>query len=375
MTPHERCLAAIAGEPVDRPPRYIPAMACSVASELLGRPVSTGAGSLHYAETCALMQGEQAHDEFVAKLFEDLAELHRMFDIDVFRQPWRQTSKPTLQPDENTFIFGDPDGDHSVWKYAPESGDFGPVAGFRKTPIDPQEAMTRMVDQGERQDAESSGPVELSEGNRWLHDTYGREFFVPYSGGGIVLGISAEAMLLVADAPDLMARKVMLQARRAAATGEALAASPYPSVMLAGGDMAGNDGPMYSPASFRHIMLPALKHAMIALNAAGVHYVFRSDGNLWSVADMLFKEAACPGYGEVDRDVGMTTGRLRQRYPELVIWNNFSSEKLVAKSAAWVRDEARRCIDESGGTGYFHGASNAILMGTPPANVEAMFSV
>ncbi len=40
---------------------------------------------------------------------------------------------------------------------------------------------------------------------------------------------------------------------------------------------------------------------------------------------------------------------------------------------AQVHDEVRRIIDESGGTGYFHGCSNAILQGTPLENVEAMF--
>ena len=67
-------MAAIAGLPVDRAPRYMPAIACEVASRILGRPVHTGTGSLHYAETCALMQGEEAHREFESRLFEDLAE-------------------------------------------------------------------------------------------------------------------------------------------------------------------------------------------------------------------------------------------------------------------------------------------------------------
>ena len=46
----------------------------------------------------------------------------------------------------------------------------------------------------------------------------------------------------------------------------------------------------------------------------GVHYYFRSDGNLWPLMDMLFSEAACPGYGETDRDAQMTVAAVRERY-------------------------------------------------------------
>ena len=154
-----------------------------------------------------------------------------------------------------------------------------------------------------------------------------------------------------------------------------LAASPWPAVLLAGGDMAGNDGPIYSPAAFRAVVLPAYTFALKRLNAAGAHYVFRSDGNLWSVADMLFNEARVPGYGEVDRDASMTVGQLRKRFPKLTLWGQVSSNFLARATVQQVKDECRRILDESGGTGYFHGCSNAIVKGTPPENVIAMLEV
>ena len=71
----------------------------------------------------------------------------------------------------------------------------------------------------------------------------------------------------------------------------------------------------------------------------------------------------------------MTTGLLRARYPALVIWGNMSVSKLASRSAAWVRAEAQAMIGESGGSGYFHGPSNAILGDTPVENVAAFFAV
>ncbi|MHB9023085.1 MAG: uroporphyrinogen decarboxylase family protein [Armatimonadota bacterium] len=138
--------------------------------------------------------------------------------------------------------------------------------------------------------------------------------------------------------------------------------------------MAGNDGPFYSPAAFRQVLLPPLVWLMRELRDNGIHYVFRSDGNLWPVADMLFVEAGCPGYGEVDRDAGMSIGLLRERYSALVCWGNMSVNKLAVMPAEWVREESRRMIEESEGTGYFHGPSNAIMPGTPVENVIALFT-
>ena len=375
MTPHERCAAALAGRPVDRPPRYIPGIACDVASALLGRPVHTGTGSLHYAETLALMRGEAAHREFEEAHFQALDHLNRHFDVDVFREPWRQMSQPARQLDEFRFLFGDPDGDYTIQQYCPESGDFGPIETHRTRPADPEADLAARVAQLEADAAAGKlDTARVSPRHEALWRRYGARYFVPCNGGGLSLGIGEESFLLIAAAPDLLARQMLLQARHVAALGCALAATPCPRVLVAGGDLAGVAGPLYSPASFRRLLLPALRWLMPELAAAGVHYVFRSDGNLWPFADMLFGEARCPGYGEVDRDAGMTVAKLRARFPELVIWNNISSSFLASATPAQVREECRRCIGESGGTRYFHGPSNAILKGTPPANVEALFA-
>ena len=373
MTPQQRCLAAISGESVDRPPRYLPAIACEVASRVLDREVCSGTGSLHYAETCALMQGASAHEDFEEKLFEDLADLNRALGIDVYRMPWRQSAKPALQVDDRTFVFGDPDGAHAIWRYAPESGDFGPVEHIRKgPPPDPVVSLEKAVD---RMAAEfSEGGVRLSEEHERICRRYGDEFFVVCNGGSIGVGFDEPNMLTLALRPELVARQMMHAARGAVALGRSLSGSPFPRVLVGGGDMAGNDGPFYSPAAFRQVMLPALKHMMAELRELGVHYMFRSDGNMWPVAEMLFGEAACPGFGEVDREAGMTMGALRERFPGLVVWGNMASGRLLSESAAWVRDEAATCIEESGGSRYFHGASNAILKGTPVENVLAMFA-
>ena len=375
----KRSEAAIANQPVDRPPRYVPAIACDVASEILGRPAHTGAGSLHYAEVAAWADGPQAHAEFEAKHFQDLIDIHRALDVDVIRIPWRWNACPDKRIDEYTFLFGDPDGEHYVTRYNPDSGDFGVISN-QHAHASPEESRRAELDRLEAEpfDAAEFGRRSIA-GVRQLWEMVGDEFFVIGAGAGITAGIGAENMLLLALEPDLIRRQVMYQARSTVAIGLALVDSPMPAVILGGGDLAGTDGPMYSPKMFHDVVLPGYVWAIERLNPAGAHYVFRSDGNLWPLMDMLFGsgegEAHCPGYGEVDHAATMTMGAIRERFADLVIWGNVSSATMFHGTPQQVIDECKQIQDESGGHGYFHGCSNALVKGTPIANVEALFSV
>ncbi|MCD6364929.1 MAG: hypothetical protein J7M14_03555 [Planctomycetes bacterium] len=373
--PIARCQATLRFEPTDRAPRYMPAIACSVASAILGRPVSTGTGSLHFAEVSAWAKGEAAHAEFEERLLEDLVAIHRALGVDVLRMPWRLNRRPAAMPDERTVVFGDPDGLHEVWRYCPETADFGCVRrGSHRTA--PEIRLQREVEEGERH---REGAAELAraqiDGILRLRAKAGGDFFVIGCSAGIAAGLGDEDLMLLALEPELMARRCMLQARTVVAIAEALARTDLPKVILGGGDLAGNDGLMYSPDRFRRVLLPAYVWAMDRCRELGVHYVFRSDGSLWPLTDMIFSEAACGDYGEADRDAGMTVAALRRRFGHLIIWGNVSSKTLYHGRLDDVRRECRDVLDESAGLGYFHGCSNAIIHDTPAENARAMFEV
>lgn len=370
-----RCQDTLAARRADRAATYVPAIACEVSSQILGRPAVTGTGSLHFAEVAAWSQGQRAHSEFEQRLIQDLIAVHRALDVDVLRMPWRMNRRPAARIDEHTFVFGDPQGVHEIWQYNPDSADFGPVRRVGRLPP-PERSRRQDSHQARRDDPSGLRLVaEQLRGLRALREAAGGEFFVIGAAGMITAGLGQDDLLLLGLQPQLVAGRAMLQARRAVDLGEALTASELPPVILGGGDLAGRAGPMYSPATFREVMLPAYSWAMQRLNALGVHYCFRSDGNIWPLMDMLFAQAGCPGFGEADRDAGMRLGTVRQRFGKLVIWGNVSSVTLTHGTPGQVHEECRRILDESGGAAYFHGCSNAIIKGTPPANVEAMLSV
>jgi hypothetical protein len=347
-------------------------IACEVSSRILGRKAHTGTGSLHYAEADAWCKGDAAHAEFEQQLYEDVADVFRALDVDVFRMPWRMFERPARRLDQWTFLYGDPDGPHTVYRHSPETGDFGPTSSEVDVAVD-AEAFEADIRGSELQEEKNPPQPTLPQEHMEMHRRYGEEFFLVCNGGDVSVGLGERRMMLLALAPDAMLRDLMLQARRAERLARALAASSCPRVLLSGGDLAGNTGPMYSPRAFRQVTLRAYRWLMERLSPLCVHVFFRSDGDIWPMADMIFREAGVPGFGEVDREAGMTIARVRERFPRLVIWGNVPSRLLACGKGGRVRDEARRIIDESGGTGYFHGCSNAILQGTPLENVEAMF--
>ncbi len=368
----QRCLNTLGCRPVDRAPFHVPAIACSVSSAILGRSVHTGTGSLRYAEVAAWARGEAAHAEFEARLYDDVVAVHRALDVDVLRMPWRMNERPDAQLDEFTFRFGPESGEHTLWQYHPAAADFSPVYQSPRT----QSAEARLraeIAQLEARAADSAAAAQASIAEAlMLCRQYGREFMVRSVGAGIGIGYDPDDLELMVTMPELFRRKVLLQADHAIAVGRAIVAAGLPPVMSGGGDLAGTQGPIYSPAMFRAVVLPGYVKALTALNRMGVHYYFCSDGNLWSLMDMLFGEAGIPGYGETDRDATMTVAAIRARFPQLVIWGNVSSSLLMHGTPAEVREQAHASLAEGGGRGYFQGCSNAIVHGTPVENVLAM---
>ena len=107
MTGKQRVILAFQHKQGDRIPVYEQAFASDVASEILGKKVYTGSTSLHYEEAKAWIQGENAHQDFVEKLWEDMIFLTKYFKFDAVDMPWRREEKPTKQIDEYTLFYGD----------------------------------------------------------------------------------------------------------------------------------------------------------------------------------------------------------------------------------------------------------------------------
>jgi hypothetical protein len=111
-------------------------------------------------------------------------------------------------------------------------------------------------------------------------------------------------------------------------------------------DMAYNRGPMFSPASFERILLPAYRRMIGAYRQAGAKYVFlHSDGDIRPLLDMLV-DAGIDGLNPLERRASMHPAEIRKRYPHLILAGGMcNSDTLINGPVEKVRAEAGEIID------------------------------
>ena len=372
MTGKQRIISAFQHKEADRVPIYEQAFASDVASEILGRKVLTGGTSLHYEEAKAWMNGQNAHEEFEERLLADLIAITKYFDFDAISDPWRMEEKPAEQLDEYTFLYGDKNKKGwRIYRFSPTSQTFGIVDSWDNS-LEPEDIPELVAEMQRNFDNTPRVTEERFVFKKRLLDLFGQKLAVlgsgniaiPYTSGWLEATlVHPEAIGSFLDlqvANDL--EEITIQAQMGI------------KVIWGGGDMASKNGPFYSPKTFRKLMLTRLQKITNLCDELDVYYLFRSDGNLWLVAKELFEESGIHGYGEIEGDAGMDLARLKKEHGRLTFWGDVSCDILRRGSRQEVINETRRCIDEGAkGGGYIFGTSNAILSGTPPENVIAMY--
>lgn len=363
----QRVYAALDGNWPDRVPICEQAFASSVASEILGREVWTGSTDIHYAEACAWLDGEQAHDDWVEQLYLDMVELHETLDLDIFFLPWRMETKPTRRVADYEILYGDPDGEWDIYGLDPGSRTYGKRSSSRKKPTADELAVSvrKMVDNVPDPEPPPVAPMLMR-----VVEEYGDTFAVSGFSGMAIPMDAAWLELTVLD-PALMADYVELCAIRQIAAIESQVEAGM-RIINGGGDFAFNSGPIYSPSFFHEVMAPRWKRLFDRCRELGAYYIMRSDGDLWPVADDLFGWGNPHAYYEVDYDAGMHFDKLRGRFPELTLVGNVSSALLLNGTSEDVSNRVIECI-EAAKPRVIAASANSILHGTPPENAIALF--
>lgn len=374
MTGRERFEAVLRHKKPDKMPFFVPTVACTVASELLGRSALGGADSLHFKEELSLFLGKNAHEEFEQQYFEDAVAVARKLRADVIRETWRERRKPSKRIDENTLLFGDPDGGHIVKRFFPETQSYGIIEN--NYPPATAETVVESVKNylNEPQPSVSKeDALNGIKGSRAIFDIVrGDSLGEVIPGFGIGLGFYDPAWLeAMALEPDLMREYCMHGLDAAVARMEYLADDGY--LFFSGGaDLASGNGPMISPALFETIVTEPLRVYAAACEKKNVIYSYKTDGNIEALLDAMFVRTGVQAYGEVDRDAGMTVKKLRKKLQSLIILGNMSSAMLANAAPDEIYTEQTRQLEESEGLNFIPGPSNAVVHGTPVENIFAM---
>jgi hypothetical protein len=374
MLPKDRVAAAFEHKPSDKAPIYQGGFSSRVASQILGREAYVGGGIQQYREVRALWDGDDAHQEYLARSLRDAFDLIKVLDLDLVRVGyWRQPEKPSAKIDDCTFRFGD-DSNWRVMLFTPETELWQVI----DQSLSPEPTMADL----ERQVAamqESAGryapqPESFTDLIAALAE-FGEERAVPGYGVGLAVPRDRWWLEAIALRPDIVRGYLDACAANAALYPAAMAKLGL-RYLMGGGDFASQKGPFYSPRAFRELMLPGLQVISEACHAVGAVHMFASDGDLWPVSEDLFGNSGVDCFYEIDRRSGMDLKRLRETFPHLTLLGGIASETLHTGTREDVIAEARSALEvaqEYGG--IIVGCSNQLVAPTPMANVEAMMEV
>ena len=374
MLPRERVLSLFEGKQPDKIPIHNISFSSYAASLIIGREAYVGGGIQQWREACALWDGEESHREFIERCEKDAFDLSVAMNHDILRLDyWRKNVKPAKKLDEYTFLYGNQETEWQIWKFDPETEMYQKVDSSAASTRNSSEGLEATVATLGKKAEDFSPSAELVAQLETRRQLYGSRYALRT--GGVPMGIpygSAPWMEATLLKPDLVGRYLDGLVVRARNTIPVYAEYGVKTV-FGGGDFASNSGPFYSPAVFHNLLLPRLRIITDICHKYGIYYLFGSDGNLWPVAEDLFRQSGIDGYYEIDRRAGMDLARLRQNYPNLVLIGNISSHTMHRGSKDDVIRETMSCLQAAKQFGKMAiGCSNVIVPGTPFENIFAL---
>jgi len=373
MTARERVQRAFRHEEPDRVPIYEQTVCTRIASEIMGHRMRTGGGRIRWEESAARWESEDAWQDYVGHLLEDVGDLIRELDFDLVGIPWRHSGRPVEKLDDHTFRYEDAETrTWTVYHYAEATDVFDVVdSAVRREGIPAIERLVKAVARG----AEQARPptAESYAGLYAIARRAGGERMLKSGEGFISIPLEAPWLEACALRPDLIEQYLDATAHQALVSIPVLPGLGI-GVLWAGGDLASSAGPIYSPAMFRRFMLPRLRRITCAAHEAGLVYLFRTDGDIWPIAQELLLDSGVDAYGEIDNDAGMDPAEVKRRFPHLTLWGGMSCGKTLALGTPeQIREEVRRVMDTCApGGGFIFGSSNSVHNGIPTPNFVAM---
>lgn len=361
MLPKERVIAALEFTQPDRIPIGETGIDYTITEMALGHPTLYRA---KWKEYRALWQGRR--DEYVESCKRDIVALARKFEHDfvpVFLVPSRYQKLP--EPEFiSEYKWRLPDG--RVYQFSPQTEGHAFLVDAPDVTLDQLEDVPVEVDESELELVEHV-VKELGD----THFILGR---VGFGAGVFPLDKYRFEFLLTGmyDQPELIHRIIEIETAYAIATGEIMLDAGCDGFMELS-DIAGNNGPFMSPAMFREFIFPGLRAAAEVAHARDKYFIKHTDGNTWSVLDMMI-EAGIDGWHGLQPLIGMTLPKLQERYGgQLCFFGGIDVDTLVAGTEEAVEEQVRIAIESApveGGLVLTSG--NTLMVGVQYNNCIAM---
>jgi uroporphyrinogen decarboxylase len=354
VKPKDRVIAALHHEEPDRVPTGENAVDYELVDQILGHPTLYNA---RWRELLALWDGRRA--EIVTDYGLAHVELVRALEWDYVRVPAvpadREYHRPVMT---GPYSWLDVDG-HEI-HYHPDSGNIALRVDAAQMTVDdlPDPDAPFTVD-----------PSEL-EAVRYVVRQLGDTHFIvgrPPVDGTFpfqrTVGME-ELLVRMVTEPDFVRRAGNAYVNRSIAYIEAMLDAGCDAIMTTD-DYSDNRGPVMGPTRFREFILPGLIRQSQAVHARGGYFIKHTDGNVWSILDMLV-EAGIDGWHGIQPSIGMDLRLLKERYGDkLCFFGGVNCETLVAGTPAQAREEVRYAIQHAApGGGLVITTGNVLQPGT-----------
>jgi uroporphyrinogen decarboxylase len=358
MLPKERVIAALEFKTPDRIPVGETGVDYTTTEAALGRPTLYRA---KWKEFTALWQGRR--DEYVESCKRDIVDLARKLEHDVvpaFLVPSRH--KPVPQPEFIAdYRWRLPDG--RVYAFSPESEGHPFILSNPDVTLDDLQEIPFELDESQ---------LELVRHVvKEMGDTH---FILGRPGDGVlpIMKYTLEFLLTgMIERPEVIRRIIEVETRYCIQVSDALLDAGCDGV-LPTSDLGGNNGPFMSPRMFREFIVPGLKAECEAAHAKGKYLIKHTDGQLWSVLDLMI-EAGIDGWQGIQPEIGMTLPALQERYGgRLCFWGGVSMPTLIDGTEEQVAEEVRIACESAPATGgLVITCANSVMVGVKYPNYLA----
>jgi uroporphyrinogen decarboxylase len=142
-----------------------------------------------------------------------------------------------------------------------------------------------------------------------------------------------------------------------------------------GEDLAGNNGPLFSPKDYMKYYCPRFKRLADAVHKHGMFYLRHTDGNIMPFADEFLLESGFDGYHSIDPQAGMDLRWVKKNYGDKVlIMGNVDCGRVLHLGTREdvIKDTIRVIKSASPGGGHIISSSNTIHSDVPYENYMQM---
>jgi uroporphyrinogen decarboxylase len=189
-----------------------------------------------------------------------------------------------------------------------------------------------------------------------------------------LLGYETLLMAIAAE-PELVAALVDLSVEVNLAMAKELAARGV-KIVYTGDDVAGTDGPLMSPASFRSLFAPGLARVIGGFKELGLMVIKHTDGMLWPIMDSIV-DSGIDCLDPIDPIAGMDLAEVKAKLGSRIALkgNVDCSHLMTLGTPAQVAEATRTALRQGApGGGFILSSSNSIHSSVKPENYLAMLT-